>query len=179
MVRKEASEAERLLEKKPIALEKLGRAGQFIKVAKKFGEMVAEVGTVMHSSVSHKFLPPARLTMHCSCKIDSPGGKSGCHSLRHSFQGRLLRSFQCPSPMSSWQKLEEQEEIHEDAVELLEEMQLFLPFTEVVDLENISSKSARDAVKVFLELFRGTCEFIVQFSGSGIIGNLKSVFFRG
>lgn len=63
--------------------------------------------------------------------------------------------------------------MHENAVELLEDLQLFLPFTEVIDLASVRSEAARSAIKDFLDVFKDTCEFVVQYSSEGIIGTTK------
>ncbi|OCB90710.1 hypothetical protein A7U60_g2072 [Sanghuangporus baumii] len=73
-----------------------------------------------------------------------------------------------------YERLENQEKIHEDASDLLDDLQEFLPFTEVVDRATMTNEAARAAVKDFLDVFRETCEFIVQYSSSSILGDLIS-----
>ena len=70
------------------------------------------------------------------------------------------------------QRLENQERLHEDASELLEDMQLFLPFTEVVDPVSTTNDAAKDAIQDFLLLVKETCDFIIQYSNRGILGKL-------
>ncbi|KAL5521090.1 hypothetical protein ACEPAG_9012 [Sanghuangporus baumii] len=73
-----------------------------------------------------------------------------------------------------YEKLENQEKIHKDASDLLDDLQQFLPFTEVIDRATMTNEAARAAVKEFLDVFRETCEFIVQYSSSRILGDLIS-----
>ncbi|KAL5504957.1 hypothetical protein ACEPAH_7620 [Sanghuangporus vaninii] len=130
IVRKGAEDAEKRLEKKPVALQRLGRAREFIDVARNFGMMVADI---------------------------HPAAKAAVIAFD------ML-----------WEKLKKQEEIHEDAANLLEELQLFLPFTEVIDPKSMTSEAAKSAIRDFLDLFKETCELVVQYSSTGVIGDLIS-----
>lgn len=73
-----------------------------------------------------------------------------------------------------YEKLEGQEQVHKDASELIDDMSLFLPFTEVVDPATMANEMAKNAVKDFLDVFREACEFIVQYSTTSAIGDLIS-----
>ncbi|EJD07930.1 WD40 repeat-like protein [Fomitiporia mediterranea MF3/22] len=127
---KGAEEAADLLEKKPVALEKLGKARKFIEVAKNFSTFISQ----LH--------PAARAAVIAFDIL--------------------------------YERLEKQEQLHDDASDLIEDMNLFLPFTEVVDPSTLASELARSAIEDFLDLFKDTCEFIVTYSSSGILGDLIS-----
>ena len=60
--------------------------------------------------------------------------------------------------------------MHKDASELIDDLQDFLPFTEVIDRTTLANEAAKDAIKDFLYLFKEACDFIVQYSSSTVLG---------
>ena len=91
-IRNEASDVQQLLEKKQVALEKLGRARQAIEVARGFLQIVSDVSSMLFTMHEHfATLRPADSSVFCAVDPSSCEGRFRC--FRYALEGDYIIDF--------------------------------------------------------------------------------------